>query len=462
MTSELKRVFPVEFNQLNRYGFQIIPSVLTAVQCKQRISEIHDIFEGLRPPSDPLHFDRELKHTHTVQRMLRAEAYGMINNFGSGHFEPIWRVRENRLLVNVYKRLYGYENDCDNKTFQFLCSFQGLTYSPPIEFAMNPRREQLRRFRIDQGVFLPGRHVSVQGFQTLTKATINDDAMVVLAGSHLYHAEFIRLFRTQRRSCRRIMLQSREVKWFLDQPGVVEVVIVHSAGDLVLWDARTVYFYQTAIKGRRTPRPRIGVNVCMKPAWLSHIEPDGERVMFTEKQLHDIVRRRITFLLTNRTTSGDPHHGVAHGFLPSHGLPKYTTEMKLPAPRPLQGHSELSQRLAGLGILSSKEEIEVYNDLKAAGNGIRAPVRVQTEPEGKREPRPKRPRATQSLSPSDPDETASEEDQQAPPKRARHEQPVMVVEPDAVFQRLDQQHRVRPTAQSTMVIWAPLGSRSHQ
>lgn len=450
-TASPNRLFPVEFQRLNREGYQIVPFILSKSQCKQTISQLHDMFENLRPQSDPLHFDRNLLRTHIPQCMLRAESYGLVVHFGAGHLEPVWRVRENRALVNVFKRIYGYDNDA---SYQFLSSFQGYTYTPPIEYAASPRYEQVQRFRLDQGVYRPGCHTSVQGFQSLTKAGPRDDTMTVLVGSHHYHAEFVHRFRAPRQSCQRVMLRPHEVEWYKAQKGVREIDVVHDAGDLILWDSRLVYCFKTAEKGRRPPRARIGMNVCMKPASLSHIQPDGQRVAFRDQDLNEIVRRKLNFLVTRRTTSHDPHHGIVYGLLPSHGLPESRLDMTLPPPFPFLSMTPLGQHLAGLGILSVDEEVEVYTNLTSSSDPGRAPHRIRTEikmdvPPPPPPPPPQSPRTRFA-------KRARVQD--APPARVQDVPPPSPKRPvvAAVFESLDQQHRVRPTTSKNIVIWQPV------
>lgn len=53
-----------------------------------------------------------------------------------------------------------------------------------------------------------------------------------------------------------------DISWYTSQPGVTEIKVESEAGDLILWDSRTIHF-NCAPTGDRT---RVVVYVCMAPA----------------------------------------------------------------------------------------------------------------------------------------------------------------------------------------------------
>lgn len=72
-----------------------------------------------------------------------------------------------------------------------------------------------------------------------------------------------------------------DIKWFLAQDGVEEIKVESEAGDLVVWDSRTIHF-NCAPTADRT---RVVVYVCMAPASYASKEVLQKKAQVFESRL---------------------------------------------------------------------------------------------------------------------------------------------------------------------------------
>lgn len=355
---ETATIFPPEFAQLEQDGYQVIPAALNRNDAEKALSDVFDMLEGLRPLDHPLHFDRNDPATYRVSNVLQSGGHGVINNYGIGHQQFLWDIRQ--LVEPVFRRLYRV--DADDKKTPFWSSFDGMCIKMPPEYSSRPSYHSSMRdwFHFDQGPRFAGRHCTVQGFVALTPSSELDATLVVLAGSHHHHAAFFSVFKRHDKKDF-VLFNEEELKWLLSRPGVRRVAVPCKPGDLLLWNSLTAHCNKLPTNQRPYPRMRIGAYVCMKPAHLEYLTNKGpveiSRPMFLNK-----ARKRLEYFYTRRTTSHNPLY-----FRPQVSWPmrfgKPLDPVHMPTAWPKLTPAGL--RLAGFGVLTPAQEHAI--EVKARG-----------------------------------------------------------------------------------------------
>jgi ectoine hydroxylase-related dioxygenase (phytanoyl-CoA dioxygenase family) len=242
--------------------------------------------------------------------------HGMLLQHWVGHAQASWDVRQNPKVVDVFRAIY--------QCTQLLVSFDGMS------FGMKPEDtgrgwEHATWLHTDQSFTKPD-FACIQSWLTALDVDAGDATLAVLRGSHKYHAEFAQAFGVTDKS-NWYKLQPEQQAWYLAK-GCELVHVECKAGDMVLWDSRTIHSGKCPSKGRLNPKLRMVVYVSMQP-----------RAVATER---DLKRKREAFD-AGRTTSHWAATPKLFGKVPrTYGkpLPEIT-------PLPTPALSELGRALAG-------------------------------------------------------------------------------------------------------------------
>lgn len=168
--AKVEHVLAPFMEQLNEQGYTVIPNLLSGARCAEMRGGIDRYLLNM---GINVH-DPKLRHSHYPS------IHGIIQHLEIGHAKPIWDVRQEQAVVDVFEAMYG-DND-------LLVSFDGACVMLPYV------REQIgnRWTHVDQSFKRTGLRC-VQGYVNL--APSDDErtgSLAVIPGSHKKHAEFAR------------------------------------------------------------------------------------------------------------------------------------------------------------------------------------------------------------------------------------------------------------------------------
>lgn len=177
-----------------------------------------------------------------------------------GHMQSVWNVRQHPAVHRVFEQIWGTED--------LYVSFDGISALVPPETTGRGflKPSTANWLHVDQSPHKTGRW-SVQGFVNLYDVDDMDASLLVVPGSHL-----------EDRSGLAVRGQNT-TDWLMMTDRADDArKVVAKAGDLVLWDSRTIHQGSLPSRGRPTARvaptglmagheysPRLVVYVCMLP-----------------------------------------------------------------------------------------------------------------------------------------------------------------------------------------------------
>lgn len=281
---------------LAKYGVAIIPNVLDENECKHMINGMWNYLETttarLKPPISKYDSKswRQIKELYPLHWML-------IKQFGIGHTQMSWDLRQNPKIVAPFAALWDTED--------LVCSFDGASFQMPPEVVGAGWDTGRRWWHTDQSLTRNG-FECVQAWVTAYDTNVGDGTLAVLEGSHLLHAEFGKQFKiTDKPDWYK--LKPEHVEWYTKK-GCQPISIQCPAGSMVFWDSRTIHCGVNARKGRPHPNTlRCIAYLCMTPRALCSATT---------------LQKRIQAFETLRTTSHWPHKFKMNSTAPrTYGLP---------------------------------------------------------------------------------------------------------------------------------------------
>jgi hypothetical protein len=177
----------------------------------------------------------------------------LYQHFSLGHAQYIWNLRQNEKVVNVFSSLYGVDD--------LLTSFDGLSFLPPMG-----KFHKEDWLHCDQS-FKRNDFECIQSWVTGYDVEMGDATLVVLEKSHLLHSLFRQKFSVDDPKDW-YKLNSEQVDWYIKN-GCKRRSILCKAGDMVLWDSRTIHAGQNPIREKNSDTYRHVVYICMTPLYLS-------------------------------------------------------------------------------------------------------------------------------------------------------------------------------------------------
>lgn len=258
---------------------------------------------------------------------------GIISGFGFGHSEFMWQVR---LLPKVRETFTSIW-----RTDDLLVSFDGGNVFRP--WRLNPEwRTGNGWWHVDQNANRPRKRglKSVQGLVTLLPANEETGGLVVIPKSHLQHNEICSRLKYAKSMGDFVPIEKNDP--ILEGGGLL---ICAEAGDLILWDSRTIHCNTSALvsatsnsdknkdasaKPSETPSALIRqvAYVTMTPAaWATEETLGQRRQAFVERW----------------STSHWPHELVMTG-VPPPGTPPLDPEKITPEQRRLIGYDRPNSR----------------------------------------------------------------------------------------------------------------------
>ncbi|KAI4658820.1 uncharacterized protein J4E79_006579 [Alternaria viburni] len=203
-------------------------------------------------------FDPNDESTWTQEHLPVSFKGGMYFAYSSTHEKFVWEARTEPKVIETFAKLWGTE--------ELLCSFDGMNITLP-------RQKDLKWSpwpHCDQSPHRKGMQC-VQGLLNYQPNGPDDGGLILMKGSSKLYDEFFREKREQDNHEDKppeeedfkdlFIFKEEDVQWFKDRGCTLKKVNLE-AGDLVLWDSRTMH-YACFPQGNRIRHVQY---VCMTPA----------------------------------------------------------------------------------------------------------------------------------------------------------------------------------------------------
>lgn len=280
---------------LHEHGYAVVADVADTTAITSAKSLMWDFLESV--PNTQVR--RDDVNTWGIQGdWLPSETNGILHGFGFGQSRFMWRLRLLPQVKAAFAAVWG--------TQDLIVSFDGGNAFRPWRH----NRSWLTQggwYHVDQNAAKQHGQgmVCVQGLVTLTDVSDDTGGLVIIPKSHTRHLEF----------CQRSKI-ARALGDFVPLPADDPILdlgarLVHArAGDLILWDSRTVHCNTpalTALHNRASESAddasareliRQAGYVCMTPARFA---------------TQEVLRKRQDAFVNNISTSHWPHRFVAAG-----------------------------------------------------------------------------------------------------------------------------------------------------
>jgi hypothetical protein len=247
---------------LSSEGYVIIANVASASEIHETVSLFWDFMENIE-----LGIKRH--DVSTWSSWPGMEQVGIIHEYGVGQARFAWNVRSFPRVKKAFSAIW--------ETDDLISSFDATGAFRPSFGRYAEWKTAPVWFHTDQSPVKQGRH-AVQGFVSLFDSDQTTGGLVVLPGSHLRHQNYTNRILDGYDPLQRKMYESRDyVSVPADDPILAAIAsrfVSCRAGDLVLWDSRTVHCNTPAVHtpaGARHNRSaeanltRITPYVCMTP-----------------------------------------------------------------------------------------------------------------------------------------------------------------------------------------------------
>mmetsp|Transcript_113980 Transcript_113980/g.322684 ORF Transcript_113980/g.322684 Transcript_113980/m.322684 type:complete len:957 (+) Transcript_113980:101-2971(+) len=155
---------------------------------------------------------------------------GILHSRGIGQSEVLWYLRALPALSRVYADVWG--------TDQLVASFDGAGAFRPYGHNASWRTTKTNWHHVDQAHLKRGLHC-IQGLITLKDATPETGGLVVVPGSHRFHGDILTRYRRKPDDWNFVGLEANDP--ILTEGTSAPRLVCARAGDLILWDSRTVH-----------------------------------------------------------------------------------------------------------------------------------------------------------------------------------------------------------------------------
>lgn len=237
-----------------RDGYAVVKNAVPAERCSQYMDSMYAWLEkfpyGFKrdDPSTwtPEHLPASMKSVISplpaAQQPLTPEHRGgMYHHYSVQHEAFVWRARQEPGVLAAFEQLWG--------TSALLASFDGINFTLPT----SARAPWSAWPHVDQSPYRTGLQCA-QGIINFAPNGPRDGGLVVLKGSHRLVEEYFESHEKDRAadwgSTDWFGFEAEEVAWFKER-GCEEVKVCAEAGDLIVWDSRTMH-YNVVPEGEQT------------------------------------------------------------------------------------------------------------------------------------------------------------------------------------------------------------------
>eukprot|EP01087_Luapelamoeba_hula_P006035 TRINITY_DN16188_c0_g1_i1.p1 TRINITY_DN16188_c0_g1~~TRINITY_DN16188_c0_g1_i1.p1 ORF type:complete len:378 (+),score=58.36 TRINITY_DN16188_c0_g1_i1:52-1134(+) len=255
---------PAAYQYLEENGYVVIKDVLTPDEIEKGRGLAWDFMEG-RPDSaikrnDPATWTDESGWPDKYGK-------GIIVEDAAGHSEFLWFVRGVPNVQRVYQRVWDTEN--------LITSYDGFCMFRPAEYN-DKWLTATGWYHIDQNGITKPSKTCVQGFVNFYDAGPTDGGLVVVPKSPTI---FNSLFKNPAYAKSGDFVRMQNAVWSYEAAALSPIKVCAKAGDMVLWDSRTIHcntppttFRPIPADGSVLPLRRLVAYVCMTPA--SRLTPE--------------------------------------------------------------------------------------------------------------------------------------------------------------------------------------------
>lgn len=237
---------------LEKLGYAVIRGVLTRDEAQDYHRRIWDCLT--RASDGVLAPDRDYKSM--AAKDLPAHKHGISESYRLNHSPPVRELRRRREFLDIYKWLYG-EKKGQYSAQQMTCSMDRINF----KFPGRPYKSQGDWPHMDQCPRQLGR-ITIQSYVSLTDAPPEAPGNRLYEGSHAVFAERWAYLRTSEKRDGWQMLNEQEASDLGEVCPLVKPVL--EAGDMLLWDSRTVH---SPSDGTDFSMGRCVVYLCYSPLW---------------------------------------------------------------------------------------------------------------------------------------------------------------------------------------------------
>lgn len=196
-------------------------------------------------------------------------SHGLIQHFNSGQSKAVWEVRAKESIMDVFAKLW----DCEKR--DLLVSFDGINVARPVKALKHPSKKKGKKpgwEHLDQS----SESNDLEYYQGCVSLTHTTGGLRFYGGSHKHHAKFMKTQTTGTIKPGWYKLNEDEKSWYLKRSGVSSDFVQSKAGQLTLWDSRTVHCGELPTTGS-TPRMCIYVSYVPRDHFLRKIRNDSNR-----------------------------------------------------------------------------------------------------------------------------------------------------------------------------------------
>ncbi|KAK4579943.1 hypothetical protein LTR86_000144 [Recurvomyces mirabilis] len=221
---------------LEENGYAVVRNVIPKQSCDDFVESSLKWLETF-----PHGFKRDDRSTWKTEHLPWGQKGGLYNRYGVNHESFVWKIRTEPGVLKVFEQVWG--------TDDLIASFDGLNITLPVN-AKTGRTDIEKTSpwpHIDQNPRKVDRFELYQGIANMAPNGPEDGGLVVLAGSHKLHQKHFDQIGGFRPECDQGASQNgydfsdTDADWYRKQ-GCKEVKICAGAGDLILWDSRTIHW----------------------------------------------------------------------------------------------------------------------------------------------------------------------------------------------------------------------------
>ncbi|KAL8279347.1 hypothetical protein RQP46_008159 [Phenoliferia psychrophenolica] len=240
---------------LRQNGYAVIKGAVPRHRADEYASAALDWVESFQA----LGFKRNDPKTWDAAHLPVHYPQGLFVHYSVTHEAFVWKARQEEGVLQAFTDLWG--------TDELICSFDAINISLPVGPHGRTDIPLTGRWPHQDQNPVKSEFELMQGLIAVTESGKEDGGLIVLKGTHKLHKQFFAetggIKPEQDSGSRNYYTYTpADTDWFMAQPGVEEIKVESEAGDLVVWDSRTIHF-NAAPTGDRT---RVVVYVCMAPA----------------------------------------------------------------------------------------------------------------------------------------------------------------------------------------------------
>lgn len=255
---------------LEKYGVAIIPNLLDNNEIKSLNDGIWNYLEYASSNLD-VSIKRNKPNTWKTYFEYFAEKGMLLQKYGIGHAEHLWKLRENPKIIKVFETIYN--------TYDLSVSFDGCSFGIPYETTkIKPSNEKW--FHTDQS-YDRNDFEAIQSWLTGYSVDEGDATLGFLENSHKFHENCKKEFSLEENDEfyyeDYYQLSNEQLKWYIEEKKCQEYYIKCPVGSMVLWDSRTIHFGASALEKRNKPNFRNVAYICMQPKYLISKDTQKQR-----------------------------------------------------------------------------------------------------------------------------------------------------------------------------------------